>query len=146
MQFEIGTARESAIVERLGSPSTRIEKKGYYTLIYNGGQTGLQRLSLNFDNNKILSSLLWIPAENENEISLERAMAGFKGANFKVSEKDDGSTHAISKITFYTDETSGTTIRYNPSSQYVEGIAKFDIKSRAPTATPLKRYFREHRE
>lgn len=140
-QLHVGETAESDVVKMLGVPSARVERNGYYVLNYNTTQDGFQRLSLNFNNtNNKLSSLLWIPAEGEKEISLEGAKARFKAASFKMSEKDNSSPHAISKIVFYTDDTAGVTIRYNPSSNLVEAIAKFDVSSRAPAATEQKEH------
>lgn len=139
IQLHVGETTESDVVKTLGAPATRVERDGYYILNYNTPETGFQRLSLNFSNaNNKLSSLLWIPTEGEKEISLEGAKASFKAASFKVSEKDNSSPHAISKVIFYTDDTTGVTIRYNPSSNLVEAIAKYDVSLRAPTATEQK--------
>lgn len=139
-QFHVGAMTDADVIKILGMPSTRVERIGYYILNYNTPQTGFQRLSLNFNNaNNKLSSLLWIPTEGEKEVSLDGARASFKEENFKVSEEDNSSPHAISKIILYTDEATGITIRYNPSSHFVEAIAKYDVSSRAPTATDQKK-------
>jgi len=99
--------------------------------------------SLELGNNivaiKKLSSLLWIPTEDEKEVSLDGARASFKEASFKMSEEDNSSPHAISRIILYTDEVTGITIRYNPSSRFVEAIAKYDVSTRAPAAMDQKK-------
>jgi len=138
-QFRPGTTTEADVVSAVGTPSTRVDKNGYYILSYSAPQTGFQRLSLNFSslNNK-LSSLLWIPGEGESKISLDGARAGFKEAIFEVSNENSSSPHAISKITLYEDKRMGITIRYNPSSDLVEAIAKYDINYRDPAAIEKK--------
>lgn len=139
IQLHVGETTASDVVNILGEPTARMERNGYYILNYSTPKSGFQRLSLNFNqaNNK-LSSLLWIPAEGEKEISLDGAKARFKDANFKMIEKDNSSPHAISKVVLYTDDTTGVTIQYNPSSNVVEAIAKYDVSSRAPAATEQK--------
>lgn len=139
IQLRIGETTASDVVQVLGEPTARMERNGYYVLNYNSPQSGFQRLSLNFNHaNNQLSSLLWIPTEGEKEISLEGAKARFKEAKFKMTEKDNSSPHAISKVVFYTDDTTGVTIQYNPSSNVVEAIAKYDVSSRTPAATEQK--------
>lgn len=139
IQLHVGETTASDVVKVLGVPSARVERNSYYILNYNAPQSGFQRISMNFNNvNNKLSSLLWIPAEGEKEFSLDGAKARFKDANFKMIEKDNSSPHAISKVVFYTDDTTGVTIQYNPSSNVVEAIAKYDVSSRAPAATEQK--------
>lgn len=142
MQLHIGETTGSDVVKTLGVPSARVERSGYYILNYNTPQTGFQRLSLNVNNaNNKLASLLWIPTEGENESSLERAKASFKDAKFKMTEKDNSSPHAISKVVVYTDDTTGVTIQFNPSSNLVEAIAKYDASSpRAPATAEQKEH------
>jgi hypothetical protein len=138
-QFHVGVTTENDVVKILGKPSGRVERSGYYIIDYHAPQTGFQRVSLSFNNtNNLLSSLLWIPTEGDKEITLDGAKAAFAKENFKVSEVDSGSVHALSKIFLYTDEDLGITIRFNPSSNLVEAIAMYDAQLRAPAATIKK--------
>ncbi|MFN7903719.1 MAG: hypothetical protein ACK5P5_00910 [Pseudobdellovibrionaceae bacterium] len=135
-QLHVGSTTETDVVKIFGKPSARVQRNGYYILDYHSPQNGFQRLSLSFDNkNSHLSSLLWIPSEDEKEISLDGAKATFKESTFKVSEEGSHGSHAVSKIILYTDDSKGVTIRYNPSSNVVEAIAKYDANLRAPSAT-----------
>lgn len=136
--FQVGVSTEAEVVKALGIPSSRTLKDEYYVLEYDIPETGIQRLSLNFRNNNKLSSLLWVPSEGEKEITLEGAKASFKGAKFKTVEREDKGSHSISKTILYIDEASGITIRYNPSSNYVEAIAKHDVDSRIPAGQKKK--------
>jgi hypothetical protein len=131
-RLEVGKTTEADAVKTFGSPASRSEKNEYYTLIYNSPSTNHQRLSMNFGKNKVLMSFLWIPSENEKESSLAGAKSVFKEAKFKVTEEDSSSPHMVSKVVLYTDEKSGTIIRYNPSSNLVEAIAKYDGSLRSP--------------
>lgn len=134
LNFKIGATSETEVIKLLGTPSSRAERTDYHVLVYNDPQTGFQRLSLNFNNStKLLTTLLWVPADGEKEISLGGAKEGFNGVSFKQVDEDTSSPHAISKIILFVDEKSGVTIRYNPTVKVVEAIAKYDIGTRSPS-------------
>lgn len=138
--LNVGSTTEAEAVTALGIPSSRVEKNGYYILNYYTLKTDVQRLSLNFDSStKKLASMLWIPMEGEQEISLAGAKARFSKGAFKSFDEDTSSPHAISKITLYTNEDAGVSIRYNPTTELVEAIAKYDIPAREPATNQPKK-------
>ncbi|MGZ3747487.1 MAG: hypothetical protein ACXWRE_08955 [Pseudobdellovibrionaceae bacterium] len=132
--FIIGFSTESDVIAALGSPSNHTDETDYYTLSYEDYETGFQRLSLNFSyESHKLSSLLWIPKENEKESSLEQAKAGFKNATFREIINRSDNPHAISlEAVSYIDEKSGVTIRYDRSLNVVEAIAMYVTTDRSP--------------
>jgi hypothetical protein len=138
--FTEGTSTENDIVAILGSPTSRTEERGYYTLHYDSPKTGMQRLSLNFlVEGHVLTGLLWIPREGEKEYSLGPAKAGFMNANFKEVINSVDNPHAVSvDDVSYIDEKSGVTIRYDRLQKNVAAIAMYDSNTRLPAEAEKK--------
>ena len=139
MSFKIGTTLEKDASEKIGLTGIRSDKNGYYTVNYDDPKTGYQRLSLNFDlETQILKSILWIPTDGEREITLSGAREQFKNAQFVETSENVGTAHSFSRILIYSDDERGISIRYNPNSQAVEALAKYDPTIRAPANSRQK--------
>lgn len=129
-----GESTEKKVRDLFGSPTRRTEENGYYIFSYDDAKNGLQRLVVNFQPEKqLVSAILWVPQEGENEYSLSLAKAGFQGANFKEVPMTSDNPHAISEEAIaYIDEKSGVTIRYDRDLKFVEAIAIYDVNTRLP--------------
>lgn len=128
--LSIGISTELDVTKKLGVAASRIEKKDYYILNYNDSN-GFQRVSFNFDKQtQKLTGYLWLPRENEKEISLVQVKSHFKDAQFKES-KDDKDVYA-QNIVLFVDEQRGVTIRFDKKSNIVEAIAEYGTLPRSP--------------
>lgn len=137
--FKIGISTEHDVAQKLGASTSKSEKDSFYTLNYDDPKTGFQRLSLNFNKaTKTLLSVLWIPTEGEPESSLNGAKEQFKNSKFERVETSNSDSHSISDIIVFVDSKNGISIRYNPTAQFVEAIARYDADLRAPSATKNK--------
>lgn len=139
MNLKIGSTSEKDATEKIGMAGVRSEKNGYYTIDYDDPKTGYQRLSLNFDSEtQILKSILWIPTEGEKELTLLGAQEHFKNAHFVQVKESTSNSHSVSSMLVYIDEQKGISIRYNPNSQAVEALAKYDPSARTPANSKKK--------
>lgn len=133
--FVIGKTTEKEIVNVLGAPEKREIRGEYVSLSFNDPKTGYQRLLANFDvASSKLMNILWIPGEEDAEISLSNAMGAGNPSGFKVEQSEMDKVHGMSSVNFYIDEKVGKSIRYNERSKTVEGIAFFDPNRRNPAS------------
>lgn len=126
-----GQSTEKDVLNILGPPTNRVEEADGITLNYDDPKTNYQRVSANFNKNKLVG-LLWIPRENEKENILEEAKKSFQDANFKKIVESNQNPHYISHSTSFRDDKIGVTILYDEDSDSVEAIARFDVNTRVP--------------
>ncbi len=91
--------------------------------IFRDKKTGHQKLSLVFNNQKKLQSVLWFVNENEPEIELEISKNRFPNSKFVVQDAAWDNSHSAPREQVFVDEKKGVAITFRKNRQDVESIA-----------------------
>lgn len=129
----IGISTEDEILKLFGEP-TDIQVVGDSRILkYADSTTGAQRLTVTVPtSHNLISEILWIPYQGEQEVTLSGAKSGFKNALFREIPQVNQNSHSLGQAALYVDEISGVTIRYDKALREVEAIAIYGVNSRAP--------------
>jgi hypothetical protein len=126
---------EDSVTLALGSPVKVIPVPGSKEnlWIYNDPNDGYHRLTLLFDHNKKLQSLMWYVREREPEIELKNSQKHFPDAKFVGWDAPWENPHAAPDERFYSDKTKGISITFRKTRQEVESISWYNPNTK-PTA------------
>jgi hypothetical protein len=94
--------------------------------IFKDTKTGHQKLSLVFNNQKRLQSVLWLVSEDEPEIRLEISKKRFPDAKFVAKAAPWENPHAAPNEEFYVDDERGISITFRKTRQEVESISWYN--------------------
>src|ERR1700730_4699774 len=84
----LNVSSEREALAKLGQPTKKVSSKETEKWIYNDVQTNYQRLTLTFDDQGTLESVLWIPLPGEQENKLANVKAQIPGLKpIKTEEK-----------------------------------------------------------
>lgn len=128
---------------KLGPPDMvmPIPNSDYTGWIFRDKKTGYQKLSLVFNNQKKVHSVLWLVGQDDPEIKLENSKKHFPNARFEAKDAPWENPHAAPNERFYVDNEKGISITVRTNRQEVESISWHSPNtSQSATRLPAVKY------
>ncbi len=133
MEIVPGKSDQDDVQSMLGSADLvmQVPNSEDIAWIFKDKKSGHQKLSLVFNNQKILQSVLWLVNEDEPEIKLENSKNRFPSAKFIAQDAPWESSHAAPNERFYVDEKKGVSITFRKTRQEVESISWYNPNNKS---------------
>lgn len=128
LQLSPGHSDQEKVFSMLGAADFEIPVPDSEEMawIFKDKKTGYQKLSLVFDSQKRLQSVLWLVSGNESEIKLENSKKRFPNAKFIAQDAPWENPHAAPDERFYSDEAKGISITFRKTRQEVHSIGWYN--------------------
>ncbi len=108
--------------------------------IFKDKRTGHQRLSLVFNSEKKVHSVLWLVRQGEPEINIANSKNYFPHATFEEKDAPWENPHAAPNERLYTDHEKGISITVRKSRQEVESISWHSLNSQSTHRQPAVKF------
>lgn len=124
---------QEALIKALGEPSKSVTDRAPEKWQYND-EAGLQRLTIAFNSQKQVESVIWVPTQHDSESKLENILNSSEGKEIKLIKKAQISPpHDLNTQSTYSDNRH-ISILHNDSKKRIEAIAWFS-DARMPAKT-----------